>query len=91
MDKKHFTHTACVSPDYIKSSREPATKLMRMLHSKQYGKDVCIGVGTGGGGGGGGTGGMCPPCFHKLLYKLLTTLLGLDGLFFFFYPIILFL
>ena len=29
-----------------------------------------IGVGT----GGGGTGGMCPPKFHKLLYKLLTTL-----------------
>ena len=27
-----------------------------------------------GGGGGGGTGGMCPPKFHKLLYKLLTTL-----------------
>ena len=26
------------------------------------------------GGGGGGTGGMCPPSFHKLLYKLLTTL-----------------
>ena len=22
----------------------------------------------------GGTGGMCPPIFHKLLYKLLTTL-----------------
>ena len=30
---------------------------------------LCIGVGTGG-----GTGGMCPPKFHKLLYKLLTTL-----------------
>ena len=29
---------------------------------------LCIGVGTG------GTGGMCPPKFHKLLYKLLTTL-----------------
>ena len=28
-----------------------------------------IGVGTGG-----GTGGMCPPMFHKLLYKLFTTL-----------------
>ena len=30
-----------------------------------------IGVGIG---EGGGTGGMCPPKFHKLLYKLLTTL-----------------
>ena len=38
---------------------------------------LCIGIGTGGGGGGGGgggTGGMCPPMFYKLLYKLLTTL-----------------
>ena len=34
-------------------------------------KALLIGVGTG---GGGGTGGMCPPMFHKLLYKLLTTL-----------------
>ena len=37
---------------------------------------LVIGVGTGvGGGGGGGAPGLCaPPSFHKLLYKLLTTL-----------------
>ena len=35
-------------------------------------KTIIIGVGT----EGGGTGGMCPPKFRKLLYKLLTTLCG---------------